>query len=152
MSNNKKIILKRKIKNNIRRGIFSPRKFSFFVNKVSYSKIKSLEENWVFVIVNLWLLAMILSFVTIVGYFFNYFLHLVVLATTLQLIFLSFSHLNKFEHGFHPKRPIYVPLVANLVKWVAKLCVFKVYFEHSKVYGIITMYNMYSIQQYMGGN
>ncbi len=82
MSNNKIIILKRKINKNVRRGSFSSQIISLFVHKVPYSKIKSLEENWVFVINQFATSYNYLSFVIIIGYFFNYFLHLVVLATT----------------------------------------------------------------------
>jgi len=87
MWSNKKIILKLNINKNIRWGIFSSQIISFFVNKVPYSKIKSIKENWVFVINQFVTICNYLSFVTIIGYFFNYFLHLVVLTTTLWLFF-----------------------------------------------------------------
>jgi hypothetical protein len=48
-------------------------------------KFFTLEENWVFVTNQFVTTCDYLSFATIIGYFFNDFLHLVVLATTLQL-------------------------------------------------------------------
>jgi hypothetical protein len=47
------------------------------------SLVEPLEENWVFVTNQFATICDYLTFVTIVGYIYNYFLHLVLLGTTL---------------------------------------------------------------------
>ncbi len=60
----------------------------------------TLKENWVFVTNQFATTCNYLLFMTIIGYFFNYFLHFGCACnyttTTLQLIFSSFFPLNKF--------------------------------------------------------
>jgi hypothetical protein len=45
-----------------------------------------LEENWIFVTNQFVIICNYLLVMTIIGYFYNYVLHLVMLTTTLQLI------------------------------------------------------------------
>jgi len=55
-----------------------------FYNLLTYSPTHlPLEENWVFVTNQFATSCNYLTFATIVGYIYNYFLHLVLLATTL---------------------------------------------------------------------
>jgi hypothetical protein len=49
---------------------------------------------------------------------------LVIFATSLWLFWCSSFHLNNILFGFHPRRTIYVPLVANVNNLVATLWVY----------------------------
>ncbi len=101
--------------------------------------LHTLKENWDFVTNKFATSCNYLTFTTIVGYIYNYFLHLKPLATTLRLtydkwIFSSF-HLDNFQYNFHPRRPLYLPLVANVTKWIIALWVFQMYYTYLGIRG-----------------
>jgi hypothetical protein len=77
-----------------------------------------------------------LSFVTTIPYYYNYFLHLIILETN----FFSFFHLEKLLELLSSKKTHLCPISYKCDQMIATLCVFKVYPTYSKVYGFQMVY------------
>ncbi len=63
--------------------------------------------------------------------------------TNLRLMDISSFHLDSFHYNFHPRKSLYLQLVANVTKWVIAMWISQMYYTYFRHKGSTIVYWMW---------